>query len=104
MTQSPASTPSDAAIDSAPGLRIHLRLFASVREALGCAEQELILPPNVTTVQELRVWLRQRDPVWAAALAETRALRMAYNQQMCDGATRLQDGAEVAFFPPVTGG
>jgi molybdopterin synthase sulfur carrier subunit len=31
-------------------------------------------------------------------------LRMAYNQQMTEAATSIVDGAEVAFFPPVTGG
>jgi molybdopterin synthase sulfur carrier subunit len=29
---------------------------------------------------------------------------MAYNQQMTDAATRIGEGGEVAFFPPVTGG
>jgi molybdopterin synthase sulfur carrier subunit len=29
---------------------------------------------------------------------------MACNQQMCGADTALADGAEVAFFPPVTGG
>jgi len=33
-----------------------------------------------------------------------RALRMACNQVMCDAGAGLGDGAEVAFFPPVTGG
>jgi molybdopterin synthase sulfur carrier subunit len=37
-------------------------------------------------------------------LAEGRSLRMAYNQEMTDAATPIADGAEVAFFPPVTGG
>jgi molybdopterin synthase sulfur carrier subunit len=31
-------------------------------------------------------------------------LRCALNQHMVDANTALQDGAEVAFFPPVTGG
>ncbi|MBC7499351.1 MAG: MoaD/ThiS family protein, partial [Herminiimonas sp.] len=38
------------------------------------------------------------------ALADGRALRMAFNQEMTDPATCLVDGCEVAFFPPVTGG
>ena len=39
-----------------------------------------------------------------AALDRNRALRGALDQVLCDEAAPLSDGAEVAFFPPVTGG
>jgi molybdopterin synthase sulfur carrier subunit len=38
------------------------------------------------------------------ALARSRAVRCALNQRMCSEDAALTDGAEVAFFPPVTGG
>ena len=85
-------------------MNIQLRFFASLREALGTSQETLALPPDVATVGELRAFLRQRDDAWAAALAPGRALRMACNQLMANEATPLQDGCEVAFFPPVTGG
>lgn len=85
-------------------MRIQLKFFASVREALDCAEELLDVPSEVQTVAALREYLRQRGPTWAQALAEERALRTAFNHSMCEADTRLQDGAEVAFFPPVTGG
>jgi molybdopterin synthase sulfur carrier subunit len=37
-------------------------------------------------------------------LAEGKAIRMALNHEMVDGCVSLVDQAEVAFFPPVTGG
>ena len=37
-------------------------------------------------------------------LARGRAVRVALNQTLSDEAAALADGAEVAFFPPVTGG
>ncbi|MEG0946500.1 MAG: MoaD/ThiS family protein, partial [Comamonas sp.] len=40
----------------------------------------------------------------AAALAHGKAVRMALNQDMCQGNVPLKAGDEVAFFPPVTGG
>jgi sulfur-carrier protein len=40
----------------------------------------------------------------AEALARGRAVRCALNQAMGDEAMTIPDGAEVAFFPPVTGG
>jgi sulfur-carrier protein len=85
-------------------MNIQLRFFASVREALGTGQETLTLPANVMTVGELRAHLRERGGAWAETLAEGRALRMAYNQQMSSADTRISDGGEVAFFPPVTGG
>ncbi len=85
-------------------MQIRLKFFASLREALGTAEEQLTLPSGVTTAGEVRELLRARGGVWAEALAEGRALRIACNQQMGDAATPLAEGCELAFFPPVTGG
>lgn len=85
-------------------MNIQLRFFASVREALGSSQESVSLPAEVSTVGEVRAYLRARGGVWAETLAEGRALRMAYNQVMTDAATRINEGGEVAFFPPVTGG
>ncbi|MFL6716327.1 MAG: molybdopterin converting factor subunit 1 [Burkholderiaceae bacterium] len=85
-------------------MKIQLRFFASIREALGTSQETLDLPPQVDTVGALRSHLRERGEAWAEALAPGRALRMACNQQMADEATPLCEGCEVAFFPPVTGG
>jgi molybdopterin synthase sulfur carrier subunit len=85
-------------------MKIQLRFFASVREKLGTSEETVMLPEQVKTVGDVRLWLVARGGVWAEVLAEGRALRMAYNQQMTEAATSIVDGAEVAFFPPVTGG
>lgn len=85
-------------------MKVSLKFFASVREALGSNAETLELPASVTTVGELRLFLIARGGAWELALAETRALRMAVNQQMTDAAAGLHEGCEVAFFPPVTGG
>ncbi|MCU6433124.1 molybdopterin converting factor subunit 1 [Undibacterium sp. Jales W-56] len=85
-------------------MKIQLRFFASIREKLATSEELVTLPDSVHTVGDVRRWLIARGDVWAEALAEGRALRMAYNQQMTDAATLIDEGGEVAFFPPVTGG
>ncbi|GGI17666.1 molybdopterin converting factor subunit 1 [Oxalicibacterium faecigallinarum] len=85
-------------------MKIQLRFFASVREALGVSQESLDIPDSVNTVGAVRVLLRERGGVWAEALGENRSLRMAYDQQMTDADTQVKDGGEVAFFPPVTGG
>lgn len=85
-------------------MKIQLRFFASVRESLDRSEESVELPEQVKTVGEVRQWLIARGDVWAEVLGEGRSLRMAYNQQMTTADTLIADGAEVAFFPPVTGG
>lgn len=85
-------------------MNIQLRFFASLREALGTAQEALTVPEHVQTVGQVRDHLRERGGVWAQALAEGRAVRMAYNQQMSGADTRIEEGGELAFFPPVTGG
>ena len=85
-------------------MKISLRYFASVREQLGTGQESLELPEGVATVGAVRELLVARGGAWAAALGPGRALRMAHQQVMCGPETPVQDGAEVAFFPPVTGG
>ncbi|WP_293775384.1 molybdopterin converting factor subunit 1 [uncultured Oxalicibacterium sp.] len=85
-------------------MKIELRFFASVREALGVSQETVELPDGVNTVGAVRAFLRERGGVWAETLAEGRSLRMAYQQNMTDADTPIEDGSEVAFFPPVTGG
>jgi len=85
-------------------MNINLRFFASVREAVGSASEAVDLPQGVTTVGAVRDLLIARGGAWAEALGHQRALRMAFNQQMCAPETPIAAGGEVAFFPPVTGG
>ena len=85
-------------------MKVELKFFASVREALGIANETVVVPDTVVNVGDVRAWLRMRGGVWAETLAEGRPLRMACNHVMTQAAERITDGCEVAFFPPVTGG
>jgi len=83
-------------------MKIQVRYFASIRELLGAGEA-LELPGDATVAQA-RNALIARGGVHATALARGKALRSALNQTLCDESARLAEGAELAFFPPVTGG
>ena len=83
-------------------MQIHIRYFASLRESLGAGETLTLEAP--LTVGQLRDQLIARGEPHAGALARGRALRAALNQTMCAETAALTPGAEVAFFPPVTGG
>ncbi|MRW84669.1 molybdopterin converting factor subunit 1 [Pseudoduganella sp. FT26W] len=82
---------------------ITVKFFASVREAVGASSESMALPAGVATLGALREHLAARGEQWREALGHP-ALRMACNQVMCSADTAIADGAEVAFFPPVTGG
>ncbi len=83
-------------------MKVTVRYFASLREALGGSETLDI--EAGTTVGALRDSLLARGGPHAEVLARSRAVRCALNQMMSDETALLGEGAEVAFFPPVTGG
>jgi len=85
-------------------VKVVVLYFASLREALGLAREQIDLPDSVETAADLRAHLCARGGVWAKALAQGAAIRVAIDQSVAVPATRLHEGAEVAFFPPVTGG
>ncbi len=85
-----------------PSVRVRVRYFASLREALG-AEETLPLVAG-SSLGDLRRQLQARSPRHAELLAPGRAVRCALNQVMAEESALVPVGAEVAFFPPVTGG
>ena len=83
-------------------MRISVRYFASIRESLGPGE--VVDVPVGSTVGAVRDCLIARSPEHAKALARSRALRAALDMVMADESAPVREDAEVAFFPPVTGG
>ena len=84
-------------------MSVKILFFAGLREALGLGSESLALPAGIATVGGLRDLIAARGEPWSA-LATTKNLRVAVNQQMVGLETPVKDGDEVAFFPPVTGG
>ena len=83
-------------------MQVTVRYFAALREALGAQEQLELA--EATTLAALRDRLIASSPRHAEALRRSRALRCAIDQQLAEESALLPAGAEVAFFPPVTGG
>jgi len=83
-------------------MKISVRYFASIREGLGLGSEQV--DTTAATLGALRNELLARGGAYAELLARGRAVRMALDQQMSDETASLREGAEVAFFPPVTGG
>lgn len=83
-------------------MKVTVKYFASIREAIGVPSESVAT--SASNLGALRDELIAQGGARAESLARGRAVRMALNQVMSDETAALVDGAEVAFFPPVTGG
>jgi molybdopterin converting factor subunit 1 len=77
-----------------------VKLFASLREAVGRSELDWELEEGAT-VAKLRSSLRGRLPEVGEEIGRA---WIAVNQQYAGPESQLEDGDEVALFPPVSGG
>jgi molybdopterin synthase sulfur carrier subunit len=65
---------------------------------------EVALPPDIVTLQDLKVWVARQQPRLGAAMEATRT-RLIVNQCVAhDLSQRIADGDEIAFLPPMSGG
>lgn len=83
---------------------IRILYFASVRETLNCAEEQIVLPDGINDVQSLRDYLGTRGGIWSDKLTQDRMIKIAVNQEIASNDRPIKTGDEIAFFPPVTGG
>lgn len=81
-------------------MQIKVRYFASLREAVGAADEALDLPEGATVAQ-VRALLAERRPALAKLLP---ACAAAINRGYAQAETPLSDGAELVFIPPLGGG
>ena len=78
--------------------------FAWLKEKTGVSEEDISLPDGVSDVHGLVTWLKGRGDGFGEAFADEGVVRVAVNHEHVDFDHAVQDGDEVAFFPPVTGG
>lgn len=81
-----------------------VRYFAWVRERVGKHEEDITLPADVRTVGQLMTWLAGRGEEYAYAFENPKVIRAAINRTHVRHDALLGAAAEVAFFPPMTGG
>lgn len=80
--------------------RVKILLFATLRDRVGARSLELDLPPG-TTIAGLEGLLVSRYP----RLENVRgSMVAAVNHEYAAGDQVIPAGAEIAFFPPVSGG
>ncbi len=81
------------------GLRVAVRFFAMYRERAGVSHTEVDLPDGASPAQ-LLAHLRSEYP----SLPSEAPVLIAVNSEYVSDEAVLQDGDEVAFIPPVSGG
>lgn len=80
---------------------IKVLFFAQTRELIG--QDSIELAADFATIEDIRAHLAAQQDKWELAL-ESGKLLAALNQNIVAMDEKVQDGDEVAFFPPVTGG
>jgi molybdopterin synthase sulfur carrier subunit len=81
---------------------ITILFFAQLREQLQCEKLmlDVCLPMSISSLRE---YLVQQTPGWLTFLDNDKLL-FSVNQTLVKASHLINDGDEVAFFPPVTGG
>jgi molybdopterin converting factor small subunit len=65
---------------------------------------EVTLPGDVRSLADLQAWLTRQQPLLGAAMAATKT-RLIVNQCVAHDLTQsVNDGDEIAFLPPMSGG
>jgi sulfur-carrier protein len=83
---------------------VRIVYFAWVREAVGCDEEAVDVPPDLTTAAQVARHLATLSAGHARAFADLSRIRCAADHVMRPLDAPLGSPTELAFFPPVTGG
>lgn len=81
---------------------LNILYFGSLAEQVKTQREAVELGVDIKIVQQLREHLSERGHNWHKLTDKT--IKSAVNLQVVGPNHPLQDGDEVAFFPPVTGG
>ena len=84
-------------------ISVRIVLFASLRESLGASDFSLELSDGSNVSGLVDALALSKGQRWKELLSAEKVLS-AVNHTMVDSWQPLENGDEVAFFPPVTGG
>lgn len=84
---------------------VTIHYFAWLRERTGINSEQVSLPSDVKTINDLFKWLGERGEEFSPITEHAEIIQVAINQQhQQDKDALIEDAKEIALFPPMTGG
>ena len=77
--------------------------FAKVRELIGKEEENITLPENVVTINDMVSFLKEYNKIYYNVF-ENYDFLVACDEELVDMDYKISKTKEIAIFPPVTGG
>lgn len=81
-------------------MKVRTKFFAAIKDIVGASEVELDLLPGITAGDLFQSYCRRHPPLERYA----NNIMISVNLEFVPPETRLDDGDEIAFIPPVSGG
>ena len=81
-----------------------IKYFSWIKEHIGKSEEQIILPSNINNINQLINYLNEIDEKYKLLYEKKELIKIAVNKTYSSFDTNINDGDEIAFFPPVTGG
>jgi len=83
---------------------MQIKYFSWIKEHIGKSEEEINLPHNVSTIEELMFYLENLNDKYKRAFEKKDLIKIAINKSYSSIGDKINNTDEIAFFPPVTGG
>ena len=83
---------------------MQIKYFSWIKEHIGKSEEEINLPHNVSTIEELMFYLENLNDKYKQAFEKKDLIKIAINKSYSSIDDKINNTDEIAFFPPVTGG
>jgi len=83
---------------------MQIKYFSWIKEHIGKSEEEINLPHNVSTIEELMFYLENLNDKYKRAFEKKDLIKIEINKSYSSIDDKINNTDEIAFFPPVTGG
>ena len=81
-----------------------IKYFSWIKEHIGQSEERIEIPVNVSTIEELMLYLENLNDKYKLAFKKKDLIKIAINKSYSSIDDKINNNDEIAFFPPVTGG
>ena len=83
---------------------MHIKYFSWVRDQIGVESENITLSSEITSVNDLLNYLKNKSEKHNKALSDISVIRCAVNMEVVNLDFSIDDNDEIALFPPMTGG